>query len=42
MLSEWHPEKHFLNTAMTFIKKIFYMKDFDVFPVVANLEAAEL
>ena len=26
---EWNPQKHFLVTALTFIKKIFYIKDFN-------------
>lgn len=27
-LPEWNPDKHFLVTVLTFLKKIFYMKDF--------------
>jgi hypothetical protein len=38
-LREWSPEKHFLLTAMTFLKGIFYMKNFDKFPNVPNGEA---
>ncbi len=38
-LKEWLPDKHFMVTALTFLKKIFYMKSFDEFPVVANEEA---
>jgi ubiquitin-protein ligase len=26
---EWRPDKHFLVTALTYIKKIFYIKDFN-------------
>eukprot|EP01038_Epipyxis_sp_PR26KG_P017243 gene17243-23776_t len=38
-LKEWQPERHFIVTAITFLKKIFYMKSFDEYPIVANEEA---
>ena len=38
----WLPEKHFCVTALTFIKKIFYMKSFDQFGSVANEDARRL
>lgn len=41
-LREWNPEKHFLVTAMTFLKGIFYLKSFEKFPVVANEEARKI
>jgi ubiquitin-protein ligase len=41
-LKEWQPERHFIVTAVTFLKKIFYMKDYESFPIVANEEAKRL
>jgi ubiquitin-protein ligase len=41
-LREWHPEKHFLVTAMTFLKGIFYMKTFDRYSRVPNEDARAL
>jgi hypothetical protein len=41
-LREWNPEKHFLVTAMTFLKGIFYLKSFDHFPKVPNEEARKI
>jgi hypothetical protein len=36
------PEKHFCVTALTFLKKIFYMKSFDHFAVVSNEDARRM
>ena len=41
-LKEWHPERHFIVTALTFLKKVFYMKSFQQFPKVADEKAKEL
>ena len=41
-LKEWIPEKHFLLNALTFLKKIFYMKTFSNFPIVPNQSARQL
>ena len=38
-LKVWQPERHFIVTAVTFLKRIFYMKDYESFPVVPNEEA---
>jgi ubiquitin-protein ligase len=37
---QWDPARHYLVTALTFVKKIFYAKTFE--EAVANLEAKEL
>lgn len=37
---EWDPSKHYLVTVLTFLKKIFYAKNFD--DAKANPEAKEL
>lgn len=37
---KWDPSKHYLVTVLTFLKKIFYAKDFD--NAVANPDAKEL
>lgn len=39
---EWQPEKHFIVTALTFLKKIFYMKSFQQFAHVPNENARQL
>ena len=41
-LKEWQPERHFIVTAITFLKRIFYMKSYDSFERVANEEAKRL
>lgn len=38
---EWVPGKHYMVTALTYLKKVFYMKDFS-FPRPANPEAQTL
>lgn len=38
---EWVPGKHYMVTALTYLKKVFYMKDFS-FPRPANAEAQAL
>ncbi|CAM9506179.1 unnamed protein product [Ectocarpus sp. 4 AP-2014] len=38
---EWLPGKHYMVTALTYLKKVFYMKDFS-FPRPANPEAQAL
>ncbi len=42
VLKEWQPERHFIVTAITFLKKIFYMKTFNNFETVPNEEARNL
>jgi len=39
---DWNPEKHFLVSALTFLKKIFYMKSFDNYPMVPDERARVL
>jgi hypothetical protein len=41
-LKRWHPEKHFVVTALTFLKKIFYMKSYEGYENAANEEARQL
>lgn len=41
-LQEWHPERHFIITAITFVKKIFYLKNYDGFLRIPNAEAKHL
>jgi ubiquitin-protein ligase len=41
-LREWNPKKHILNSALVFLKKIFYMKAFHEIEYVANEEARQL
>lgn len=41
-LREWQPDKHFIVTAVTFLKKIFYLKDYDGFQRFANPAAKSL
>lgn len=38
---EWVPGKHYMVTALTYLKKVFYMKDFS-FSHPANPEAQRL
>lgn len=38
---EWVPGKHYMVTALTYLKKVFYMKDFS-YPRPANAEAQTL
>lgn len=42
--SQWNPEKHFLATVVTTVKKIFYIKSYDSFPAgsLANESARAL
>jgi hypothetical protein len=41
-LKLWNPEKHFILSALTFLKKIFYLKDYDSFQYVSNENARNL
>jgi hypothetical protein len=41
-LREWNPKKHILNSALVFLKKIFYLKSFYEIEYVANEEARQL
>lgn len=41
MFPKWLPGKHYMVTALTFLKKVFYMKDFS-FSHPANPEAQNL
>lgn len=41
-LKEWQPEKHFIVTAITFLKRIFYMKSYDGIQRIANEKARQL
>lgn len=41
-LREWNPKKHILNSALVFLKKIFYMKSFDDMDYILNEEARQL
>ncbi len=41
-LSEWHPERHFLVTALIMIKKIFYARTYDIYHHIPNAEAKQL
>lgn len=41
-LREWHPERHFIVTAITFLKKAFYTKSFESFAKCPNSEAKAL
>ena len=41
-MKEWQPDKHFLVTCITFIKKIFYVKSYTEYPHVPNEEARNL
>jgi hypothetical protein len=38
---EWNPDKHFVVNVLTYLKKIFYMKDFPA-EHAANPEAMQL
>jgi ubiquitin-protein ligase len=38
----WDPHKHYLVTVLTYLKKIFYTKDFSSATTVVNPEAKEL
>lgn len=40
--ADWDPSKHFLISVLVFLKKIFYMKSFDVMNDVPNEEAMQL
>lgn len=42
ILKEWNPDRHFLQTALTFLKKAFYTTSFDSYETVANQEAKRL
>jgi ubiquitin-protein ligase len=39
---EWLPDRHFLVSALIFIKKIFYMKNYNQFSRIPNPEAKNL
>eukprot|EP00428_Durinskia_dybowskii_P074304 CAMPEP_0170400432 /NCGR_PEP_ID=MMETSP0117_2-20130122/24497_1 /TAXON_ID=400756 /ORGANISM="Durinskia baltica, Strain CSIRO CS-38" /LENGTH=190 /DNA_ID=CAMNT_0010657185 /DNA_START=291 /DNA_END=863 /DNA_ORIENTATION=- len=41
-LKTWQPDKHFVVTAVTFLKKIFYLKDFEEFSQCANPSAKQI
>ena len=41
-LKEWHPERHFIVSAIIFLKKIFYSSSYDQFPYIPNEEAKHL
>lgn len=41
-LQEWHAERHFIVTAISFLKKIFYMKNYNGFLRMPNPEAKNL
>lgn len=41
-MQSWQPEKHFIVTALTFIKKIFYCKTFDTYSTPSNESAKRM
>eukprot|EP01041_Mallomonas_annulata_P007624 gene7623-15611_t len=41
-LREWQPDKHFIVTVLTFLKKIFYMQNFQKYPSVPNETARNI
>ena len=41
-MQEWRPESHYIVHALTFLKKIFYLKSFDEFASIANKQALKL
>jgi hypothetical protein len=44
-LKNWNPDKHFIATVLTFVKKIFYLKSFESYNSLTafpNQEAASL
>ena len=41
-MQEWRPENHFIVHALTFLKKVFYVKSFDAFTSIANGYALSL
>jgi len=44
-LKNWNPDKHFIATVLTFVKKIFYLKSFESYSSLSafpNPEAASL
>jgi ubiquitin-protein ligase len=41
-MQTWNPERHFIVTALTFLKKAFYTKSYDHFPYVANEDAKQM
>ena len=41
-LAEWDPSRHYILTALTFLKKSFYMKSYDAFETVSNPEALRM
>jgi ubiquitin-protein ligase len=41
-LKEWNPDKHFIITAITFLKKSFYAKSYDGYAHVPNEEARQM
>jgi len=41
-LAEWDPHHHFLVTALTLIKRIFYTKNYDNYRFFPNTEAKNL
>mmetsp|Transcript_29028 Transcript_29028/g.48785 ORF Transcript_29028/g.48785 Transcript_29028/m.48785 type:complete len:293 (+) Transcript_29028:64-942(+) len=41
-IREWQPDKHFIVTAVTFLKRIFYMKSYEACSIIANPDAKKL
>lgn len=41
-MKDWQPEKHFLSSAIFFVKKIFFLKTFDNFLNPANPSARDM
>ena len=41
-MKEWRPENHFIVHALTFLKKIFYIKYFDQYTPISNTYALKL
>jgi hypothetical protein len=41
-MREWRPENHFIVHAITFLKKVFYVKTFETFTSIANGYALSL
>lgn len=42
LFADWQPQKHFLNTCLTMIKKIFYIKSYDEYTKLSNEEARNM
>lgn len=41
-MREWAPDKHFIITAVTFLKKAFYAKSYDAYSKLPNEEARHM